>query len=78
MTQNGPRQLANARPVRFYRDNEMALQRWVAKLGETTGITIVGLLRDCVDAGLPIVETRLRNAVTEAAQLGGKKSPPAV
>ena len=59
-TTNGARLLANSRAIRFYQDNDEAITRLHSRVNRATGLTMEKLYRDAVDAGLPIVEDRLK------------------
>jgi len=61
MTEINPaRKLAHPRPVRLYQDNDIELRELATKLNQDYSILIVQLIRDCVDAGIPIVRRRFK------------------
>jgi len=60
MTKTMPRRLAHPRPIRLYQDNDTELKELATKVDADYAQAIVQLIRDCVDAGLPIIKRRFK------------------
>lgn len=53
------RKLAHPRDIRIYKDNEDEIRKLYSRLNKSTGIEMVQIMRDCIDAGLPLIRSRL-------------------